>query len=379
MRLVIALPRLQLPDAVGHDVLEQLKCFRAAGHDVRICAESSAPGVAPDETILAPEQLANILKNPDDVLIYHYAVHSARMLAAWQQTTARRILRYHNVTPAHFVEPYDRGYAEILRAGRALLREYIAAGYDLALGDSRENVRDLLTAGALPDRCQTIPPFHSIPELLDGEPDADWLAALGQGPVQNLLMVGRLAPNKGYEHLLRAFALVHRERPGRVRLILAGAQDRRFRRYYQQLQSIIEETGIAGAVWIPGGVSLAALRAMYRTADLLVVASEHEGFCVPLVEAMAHGLPIVACNSTAVPETMAEAGLLVSASDVTEMAAAIGNLLGAPELREKLGAIGLARYRQQFTNETIARRLLKVLQDLTTYAPHRPSDSAPAA
>ena len=184
-------------------------------------------------------------------------------------------------------------------------------------------------------------------------------------PIRNLLAVGRIVPNKGYAALLRGFAAL--KNPP-ARLILVGGQNPRLSTYYRELRSIIEETRIASRVWLPGSVSLAALRAMYRRADLLVTTSEHEGFCLPLLEAMAHGVPIAALGRAAIPETLGDAGLLLDSSEPEYLSAAFEKLLSQPELCQKLGANGRARYAAHFTNETIAKTLLSALND---YATHR--------
>ncbi|MEQ9367003.1 MAG: glycosyltransferase family 4 protein, partial [Leptospirales bacterium] len=283
-RIAIVCPRLQLPDAVGYDVLHQSRVFSEAGYPVRIFAESWSP----ETPACRLDDVTGWLRSPRDILIYHYSVHAPRIFEILKGCDCRRVLRYHNVTPAEYIQPYDRAFASALRAGRDFLAAHVATGVVLALADSDENARDLIAAGASRDICAVLPPFHRVPELLDGEADPDWIrqlqpGPLGGAPIRNLLMVGRLVPNKGYEHLIRGFAAMSDRR---TRLILAGAHDPRMHLYYRELRSILEELGVVSRVWIPGAVSLAGLRALYRRADLLVVTSEHEGFCLPLIEAM---------------------------------------------------------------------------------------------
>ncbi|MCR9143486.1 MAG: glycosyltransferase [bacterium] len=375
-RIALVCPRLQLPDAIGYDVLHEARVFAEAGYPVKIFAESWSP-----ETPAEPlDRLSRWLRSSGDLLLYHYSVHSPEILNLLRGTDCRRALRYHNVTPAEFLEPYDRGFANALRAGRDLLGAHLAAGVTLALADSEENQRDLLAAGAPPEICTVLAPFHRVPELLAGEADPDWMRALASasdsaGRMRNILMVGRLVPNKGYEHLIRGFAALAAQRQD-CRLILAGGQDQRLHVYYRELQSIIEETGVVSRVWLPGSISLAALRALYRTADLLAVTSEHEGFCLPLVEAMAHGVPIAALDRAAVPDTLGDAGLLLDSTEPAYLAAAFQKLLSEPELAQKIGAQGRARYAAQFTNERLAGLLLKRIHE---YVSHRPAHSPSSA
>lgn len=371
-RIGILCPRLQLPDAVGYDVIHQAGVLAGAGYPVRIFAESWSPAT-PAHSV---DEIPGWLASDEDILVYHYSVHSPRILELLRGLRCRRVLRYHNVTPPEFVQPYDRAFASALRAGRDLLSAHLAAGISLAIADSKENADDLLQAGALPEMCTVVAPFHRIPELLKGEADVDWMRELGSGPdrkIRNLLSVGRLVPNKGYTHLLRGFAAMP---DSQCRLILVGGHDPRMHVYYRELRAIIEETGIASRVWIAGSVSLAALRAMYRCADLLVTTSEHEGFCLPLIEAMAHGVPIAALGRAAIPETLGDAGLVLDSTEPTYLAAALRKLLSQPELSQKLGANGRVRYTSTFTNEGLADRFLQTLTEYVTHCPaYRPSSA----
>ncbi len=381
--------RLQLPDATGYDVLHQAGVLASAGYSVRIFAESFSPAAAAESSVpvsdlrellsAGTEESSHFLSSPQSIAIYHYAVYSSALLSVLQQLRCRKVLRYHNVTPPEFFEPYDRGISALLRAGRELLPAHLAAGVDLVLGASSENLRDLerLTAAdagvRVPGRVGA--PFHRVPELLEpgdeskgrgaGDVDPTWLRQLGDGTA-NLLTVGRLAPNKGYAALLRAFALLVDRMSGTrdCRLILAGGPDARLHRYYAELRAIIESAGLESRVWIVGSGTLAELRALYQSADLLLAPSEHEGFCLPLVEAMAHGLPIVAHAAAAIPETLGDAGLLVESSptdahtqafaDPVALALSCQKLLSDSQLYRKLAANGRARYAARFTNDAIA-------------------------
>lgn len=387
-RVGLLCARLQLPDATGYDVLHQARVLQNSGYEVQIFAESYSAAAAAESSVPVSDlrelssagASGHLLSSPQAIAIYHYAVYSSALLGVLRRLGCRKVLCYHNVTPPEFFEPYDRGISALLRAGRELLPAHLAAGVDLVLGDSGENLRDLEQANAQQARDQqnavpgrVVAPFHRVPELLDteGEVDLAWLRQLNDGAA-NLLSVGRLAPNKGYAALLQAFALLVDRMAGTraCRLILAGGPDPRLHRYYAELRSVIAAAGLESRVWVVGSVSLAELRALYQSADLLLAPSEHEGFCLPLVEAMAHGLPIVAHAAAAIPETLGDAGLLVesrasqrpgdsgetsqAAVDPVAFALSCEKLLSDSQLYQKLAAKGRARYRARFTNEAIA-------------------------
>jgi glycosyltransferase involved in cell wall biosynthesis len=329
------------------------------------------------------------LRDHDDILLYHYSVHYQPALDLLRSLNCRRMLKYHNITPPEFLIEYDLATANALRAGRDSLAEHVAVGLARAIGDSAENLSELRAAGAPEAACAVVPPFHRIPELLAGPADPDWTrqllcadqagaVAANQPPVQNILMVGRLVPNKGLEHLLRGFACLRAWRrmlrtsgtsSPDCRLIIAGALDPRFREYYRRLYSIIVAGDIARAVWITGSVPQTVLRALYRQAQLFAITSEHEGFCVPLVEAMAHGLSIAALARGAVPETLGDAGLLLEETEPAYLAVAFEKLLSGAGAVGESGESGRRRYATHFTNERIAALLLQTLTDHDTSRP----------
>jgi glycosyltransferase involved in cell wall biosynthesis len=175
----------------------------------------------------------------------------------------------------------------------------------LALADSEYNRRDLLAAGYAPTGVLPLAVPNTLAQV---QPDTEVLNRFDDG-VANLLFVGRLVPNKRQEDVIKAFYYLRQIRP-RSRLFLVGSWQNT-RRYYAWLQEFAGRLGLSEAVYFPGHVSTAALAAYYRLADLFVCMSEHEGFCVPLIESMHFGVPVVAYASTAVPGTLGGAGILV--------------------------------------------------------------------
>ena len=131
--------------------------------------------------------------------------------------------------------------------------------------------------------------------------------------------------------------------------------------YEPALRAFIDELGLADVVTLAGSVSGAELEAYFRAADVFVMASDHEGFCVPLAEAMGHGVPIVAYGVTAVPETVGGAGLVLDDKSAVPFAAAVGRVLRDPTLREVLAAAGRARA-AEFDLAASTRRFVSLVQ-----------------
>jgi glycosyltransferase involved in cell wall biosynthesis len=143
--------------------------------------------------------------------------------------------------------------------------------------------------------------------------------------------------------------------------VIVGRGDPRLAVYTEALHARTARLGLGEAVVFTGGVSLAALRAYYQAAHLFVITSRHEGFCVPLVEAMALGVPVLALGSTAVPGTVGDAGLVWQEDDPQLLAESMHRLVTDREAAAVLGARGCRRYHDHFTNARIEHRFLAAL------------------
>jgi glycosyltransferase involved in cell wall biosynthesis len=226
-----------------------------------------------------------------------------------------KCLIYHNITPAEFFQPYRPEFAPLLRRGREDMWQ-LAESFDHSVGDSAYNAEELAlygfaAPGVLP---LAIDPGHwSIP------PDETLMRHLQDGK-HNLLFVGRYAPNKCQHELVEAFAYYLMMAPN-ARLILVGSGDQSDP-YVQHLQQSIDRLGVREHVLMPGHITDAQLTAYYRTAHLFWSMSEHEGFCVPLIEAMWFDVPVLAFASSAIPETLADVdAVFMDKSDLMQSAA----------------------------------------------------------
>lgn len=273
---------------------------------------------------------------PGDVLVYHLA--HASPLAAWAVSTGcRLVVDYHGITPPASVRAYDPGLAVAL-AGAEDDRAGLAARAEVAVAHSSFMEGELRAAGF--ERTVV------LPLMLDGArltavADDELAASLGSTKRgHDLLIVGRLAPNKRVEDAIKAFAVYRRAYDLGTRLFIVGRAD--VAAYAAALHRFVERLGVE-EVHFAGRVSLGDLAARYRAADALVSMSDHEGFGLPLLEAMTFGLPVLACRAAAVPETVGDAGILFSDRCPEEVAALVDAVLGDPDLVAALGAAGRAR------------------------------------
>ena len=180
----------------------------------------------------------------------------------------------------------------------------------------------------------------------------------------NVCTVGRLAPNKGHPELILAFAAYHHDYNPKSRLIIVGKHETRLAQYSALLWGLIKRLELEQAVVLAGGVSDYELKAFYSVADLFITTSEHEGFCVPLVEAMALKVPIVAYGSSAIPETVGQAGLVWEQRNPFLLAESIHAVASDPSLGAGLAAMGWRRYQERFTNDRIGKEFLSALSTL---------------
>lgn len=294
----------------------------------------------------------------EDVLVYHLSIGSplARLVEA---SAGRRVLVYHNITPPDFYRGTSPRVVYWLERGERELRRLVPLA-DLVIGDSTYNLEAPLEAGAR--RHAVVPPPVDLARLSPRP------ARPGSPPV--VLFVGRIAPNKRQEELVRVIAAVRATTVPDARLVLAGGADDTGG-YLAGLHRLAERLGVADAVDIPGTrLTDATLSDHYAGASVFACASDHEGFCIPLLEAMAFSVPIVARAAGAVPETLGGAGLLVDSRDPLVWAALVGRAATDPGLRAGLAAAGRERL-AAFSEEAITRRLDAALREIGVEPPRR--------
>lgn len=359
-RVALLAPVLTQGDAITNDILGMFEALKKAGWDARLYA---AETLFDHLTVRHISKINSFLKSPSDILIYHYSIGWEPALELLRTLKCKRVVKYHNVTPPEFFIPWSEAYEMACRTGREQLRAVAQSPCDLYLSDSDYNKRELITFGAPESKSRALAPFHHIDRL--SSLDAD-LSVLNEyrDAVINILMVGRVAPNKGHRALIRAFAIYHRYYNQTSRLFIVGKEDDRLASYSQALREGVARLGLQDAVVFTGEVSDEALKAYYLLSHLFMIASEHEGFCVPLVEAMAMKIPVVAYGAAAVPQTVGNAGIVWEEQDPHLLAESANFLIRDEELAATLGLMGLRRYERLFTNERIEAEFLQALAGL---------------
>ncbi len=360
-RIAIVSLAISSGDAVGNDALEMRRILSARGHTVGLF--SSHWVKKSEQTRDVAELAAFLADDPQAILIYHHAIGWTAGLDLLRRTTCRRVVKYHNVTPGRFFAGFPGDAVRICQLGREQLRDLARTDCDLYLSDSPYNQGELIEAGAAAERCAVVPPFHHIDRLDHLQADPEVLRRLDDGRT-NLLFVGRRVPNKGHRFLIDAFAVYHEYYDRGSRLLLVGKEDRTLISYSNQLREQASRLGVAENIVFLDGVTDAELKGYYERASAFVTASEHEGFCVPLVEAMALRVPIVAYGTTAVPHTVGDAGLVWDEPDPFLLAQSIDRVVRDGAVRRQLTERGWRRYQNRFANPRLERDFLHALKSL---------------
>jgi len=290
-------------------------------------------------------------------VLLHYALPSP-LTQALQAHRGRRVLLHHNITPPEFFSGWDPELARICALGReqlAGLRDHV----ELGLADSEFNRAELEAAGFR--RTGVLPIYLDFARYREA-PNPVVTRMLGDGPV-NLLFVGRVSPNKRHEDLIRVASYWKNFISPDVRLLLVGKLPRR-REYFDALQALFYEEAFTPAeVVFTGHVSHDDLLAYYAASDLFLCLSAHEGFGVPLVEAMLMDVPVLARRTTAVGDTLGDAGVQFEDLDVPQVAEMGQQLVTDRALREAV----LASQRRQlaaFAPEAVEATLRRALDSL---------------
>ena len=359
-RIAILTPAFIPADAVSNDVFGMYHALKRNGHDVRVFAnEWTTDGIG----VLPAYETKNFIKGSNDILIYHYSMGWNFGLNTLREVSCQRVVKYHNITPPEYFAGISTNYEDICRIGREQTSVIAGMDCDLYLSDSEYNMWELFLVGAAKSRSFVVHPFHHIDGLNAIAPDQEILKTY-RGSTTNILMVGRVAPNKGHATLIEAFATYHHNYNKNSRLLIVGKVPEFLEPYSLSLLNLVESLDIRDAVVFAGGVSDDKLKAYYLVADVFMMTSEHEGFCVPLVEAMALKLPITACASSAITGTVGKAGLVWRERNPYLLAESIDFIVKDESLGVALGLMGWRRYEELFTNERIETAFLRALSNL---------------
>ena len=335
------LPVFAPRDAIGNHTVAVRRVLQAMGIKSEIIAgEVNAGAGHGSRTVRDVHGRRNRL-GPDGEtwLLYHASTGSA--VADWfMERPERKLIDYHNITPPEIMGPWEPHVGTELEHGRRQLAELVEVT-EWALADSTYNERELIGLGY--ERTAHVPILLDTAHLghAPDEPALARLRATKEDGGADWLFVSRLLPHKAHHDVIKAFAAYRQAYDGAARLRLVGAVGSA--RYADALTDFVEDLGLESAITFTGSLSPGELEAHYRGSDVYVALSDHEGFGVPLLEAMAHDVPVVAYACTAVPETAGDGALLLEDKAPAVVASAVRRVLTDAGLRHSLVTAGRAR------------------------------------
>jgi L-malate glycosyltransferase len=347
-------PAAHRGDAIGDSARRVRDLLRDLGHDADLYALTIDDSLKGDV-----RPFGDPGARQGDLTIFHFALPSP-MTSAFASLGHGRILQYHNVTPAAFFAPYDPGLFRLAALGREELATLVGR-VDLALGDSEYNRKELETLGF--DRTGVFPIAVDTARVTQTVERPALEKILDDGLV-NFLFVGRIAPNKKIEDHLRLAEEYKRYVDAYYRFIFVGRYDV-VPRYYTAIRALMAQYQLLNDRFVfAGPVPDDELAVYYRHAAVYISLSEHEGFCVPLVEAMAADVPVLAYAAGAVPDTLGGAGVQFAPKDFEYAAELLGALAFDDDLRAQVIA-GQRRRLADFGDARIRQDLARVIHQLS--------------
>ena len=337
-------------DAVTNQALALHDVLGTGSHLIAHAFDDSVEDTFVALSALPPDTVAD-----DDLVLYHVTIGCEQAVAWLEQRPGPFGLVYHNITPSGFFEGLSHDHARLTAQGRTELAQLVPAAA-LIIADSAFNAAEIEALGGSVDAIQ--PPIATTRRLADIPDDPKLARALDDRDLPDLISIGQIAPHKRPHELLFAHHLLVTHLGVDATLTLIGASP--VHAYDDVLSRTIELLALHHAKML-GPVSDTELATRLRRARALVTMSIHEGFCVPVVEAMAAGVPVVACAAGAVPETAGGAALLLPPDAApSTVAEALREILTNDGLAADLRARGLARA-AELEERTDPARLLPIL------------------
>jgi len=346
------LQTISFGDAISNDVLEIDKVLNEKGYESSIYAEFIR-GKNTARFVRPINELNNHVKE-EDVVIYHYCIGTE--LTYWfKNQNCTKILIYHNITPHEFFIKYSKDMTEITRYGRMGLYDLVGH-VDYVIADSSYNKQELIDIG--------FKNVSVIPVLIDflkykSSPDGKVIRRYKDGK-KNILFVGRLAPNKCQEDIILAFAYYRQNINPNSRLILVGSNA--VPKYADDIRALPGRLDLDDVIFA-GHVTQEELIGYYSVADVFLCMSEHEGFCVPLVESMLFDVPIIAFESSAISDTLKDSGIIFLKKDYARVGALLDIIMNQTDIRNKIIEKQKERL-QYFSYDSVKQELLTFIEDV---------------
>ena len=359
MKFVIMHQTITTHDAIGNAIGCMHSLLKRRGHDVHVYCEHLH-----NETLegITLSEFRRISSEVDCTIIYHHSNYWEFGEQLLDSASSRVVIRYHNITPARYFEGYNEDAFEKCSKGREQTLRF-ATKYPRALwlSDSVFNLAELGLSSRVDYK--VLPPFNNMSKLTNAPPCEDVLKGIISNHCINLLFVGRVAPNKNYEFLLKIVYDYKARYGDKIRLHLIGKMDEGTSRYNRLLKEMVSQASLSENVFWVGEINDSILSSYFIGCDLFISASLHEGFFVPLVEAQSLSLPVIAFDSSVIRETMGEGGICLN-EDVQCYSSAINVVMKDRIIRQSLMARGLENYSNRFTLDANSAPFYEIIENV---------------
>lgn len=355
MKIIIMHQTVVNYDAIGNDIECMYKILKKDNF-CKVFAQNRLNSLV---EYIEEDELLELIQSASLIIIYHHSVYWLHGEEILEKNKGRLIIRYHNITPPEFFQPYNVSQYQQCSLGREQTQRYLnkfKKAYWLL--DSEYNSTDILLDNK--KRIAVCPPFNLIEQWAEKKPVEKILKSLIFDECINLLFVGRIAPNKGHLKLIEVVNCYCNVFGTDIKLRIIGKLDENIAGYNDEIMEAIKKYGIEDNIEFIGEIDDSKLISYYIGSDFFLCTSEHEGFCVPLVEAQHFGLPIICINSTAIPETIGSNQLVLKDS-AKELAAAINILYGNEKYYKFLRDNGQKNYSERFTFTEIRKRFMEIM------------------
>jgi glycosyltransferase involved in cell wall biosynthesis len=344
---------LSYGDAISAEVLALQRCMQESGIESSIYALHEHP-----KLVGRTKALSALEGEAQAEIILHYSLGSPLNDAYREWNRGRRVLVYHNITPARWFKGVNERVAVDIERGISELPALCSLS-DAIWADSRFNASEIEALGF----SASVLDLPIDPARWDRPRNQGIFDAVAATRGVNVLHVGRLAPNKCVEDIIKSFYFLHRHMQQRSTLWLVGI-DTDTELYSFGLRRLAASLGMEDAVKFLGCLADEEVRALYEACTLYVCMSEHEGFCLPIIEAMHFGLPVIAFGAGAVPDTVGSGGIVVREKRHAQIGAIMTEVATDSALRERLAGCGRQRV-GDFSYERFARRVTELLSMLS--------------
>lgn len=340
---------LSYGDAISGEVIAIKRILEENGYESDIYSINTHPKYKG-----LTKSYKELSQNTKDKIILHYSLGSDLNRVYENLDSAQRVLIYHNITPAKFFEGVNPRIVNDIESGFKELPELLKKT-DLIISDSDYNASDIKKLG-----------FDSkvLPLLYDNK---KWNIEENQGIKNilrkngtiNILHTGRLAPNKCIEDIIKSFYFLHHKIEKNSKLYLIGI-DIDTEIYSFMLKDLVNALNLKDSVYFCGSVADSELKAFYKNSHVYLCMSEHEGFCVPILEAMNFSLPVVSYESSALKDTVGNGGILINEKKHEYIGELLYKVATDKIIREEMITAGHKRV-EEFNEDNFTRNLLNLL------------------